>query len=107
MTLPQAISIFVAVCAFLSTGSAAAQVTDIVGADIGHLITSLCGLLGGIGAIVLTTLTTERAQIQAVEQRPGVTKIVTNVNAIGKLAELSADPDHPKIGPYDPDRTLR
>ena len=75
------------------------QLTELFGTQITKYIISAAGLgvstLSGIGAI----LTGQGAQVQAVQDMPGVEKIVVNKEANATLATMAVDPAQLKIEP--------
>jgi len=97
LTPQQWLAIVVAICAFLSGGSAAAQMSDIIGPPLAHTVGSIFGLAAGIGSIILATVTSQKAQVTSVEAMPGVTKIVTNPQANTTLRALADSDAHPKV----------
>lgn len=95
LTLSQKFQISLCILGVLvaSTG----QLTDLFGPQVTKYIVSAAGIgvstLSGIGAI----LTGQSQQISAVQDMPGVDKIVVNKEANGALATLTVDQTQNKI----------
>ena len=101
MTSIQKIALSIAVLGFLAT--AGTQLTDIL-SPFGSMaplivkeIVSLSGLVSGVLGVVLSFMTGQASQIKAVQQMPGVDKIVVNEKASPALATLAVDPAQAKI----------
>ncbi len=123
MNTQEKLAVAVAVLSFLA--GASAQLSDVfapLGAYAPILvteITTLCGLAGGILAIILKAKSSTEAQVRAVVSQgddpdvqralvlrvadyPGVTKIVTNPQARPTLQALANDPAVDKVEPAPP-----
>ena len=101
LTTVQKIGLAIGVLGFLAT--AGTQLTDIF-APFGSLaptivkeIVSLSGLISGVLGIVLAFITGQANAVKAVQEMPGVEKIVVNAQANAALATLAVDPTNPKI----------
>ena len=101
LTTVQKIGLAIGVLGFLAT--AGTQLTDIF-APFGSAapvivkeIVSVSGLISGILGIVLAFLTGQTNTIKAVQDMPGVEKIIVNSQANATLATLAVDPAQPKI----------
>jgi hypothetical protein len=83
----------------------AAKVIAIAGGyAVGHgwISSDQVVMIGGIVAAVIPLIysyiaNSQKAQVKAVEEMPGVSKIVTNEQANVTLASLVTDPTHPKV----------
>lgn len=91
----QIILIIIAVLSALS--GATAQLTDVFGTGVAHMIVSASGLLSTIMTSILVPLTGQTAQLKAVQAMPGVEAIQVNAKANPTLAGLAVDPAQDKI----------
>lgn len=101
LTTLQQLSLTISILGFLA--GAGTQMTDIF-APLGSIapvivkeIVSLAGFVSGILGIVLTTLSSQTKQVQAVQAMPGVESILVNAQANKTVAGLALDPAQPKI----------
>ena len=101
MSLAQKIALTIGILGFVATGGT--QLTDIF-SPLGSLaplivkeIVSLAGFVSGILGIVLTFMTVQASQLKAVQDMPGVEKIVANAKANATLATMVLDETNPKI----------
>lgn len=101
MTLAQKLALTIGILGFVATGGT--QLTDIF-SPLGSMaplivkeIVSLAGFVSGVLGIVLTFSTGQSSQIRAVQEMPGVDKIVANKDANLTLATLTMDPTQSKI----------
>ena len=101
LTTVQKIGLAIGVLGFLAT--AGTQLTDIF-APFGSAapvivkeIVSISGLISGVLGIVLAFITGQANSIKAVQDMPGVEKIVVKSQANATLATLAVDPAQPKI----------
>lgn len=104
LTSVQKLALIVGVCAFLA--GASSQIDPIIAAfvadpkmvaAISKAITGAFGLTGGIFAVPLTIMTSQGAQVKAVQAMPGVKSIVVSADANSTLATLAVDPAQDKI----------
>lgn len=101
MTTVQKIALTIAVLGFLA--GAGTQLTDIF-APLGSIapvivkeIVSVSGFVSGILGVVLSFATGQAQQVKAVQDMPGVEKIVVNTQANQTLAQLAIDPEQDKV----------
>lgn len=101
LTTAQKLGLTIALFGFLS--GASTQLTDIL-APFGSAaplivkeIVSLASFGSGILGIVLTFVTGQSSQLAAVQDMPGVEKIVVNTKANATLATMTVDPSNAKI----------
>lgn len=101
MTSAQKLALTIGILGFVATGGT--QLTDIF-SPLGSLapmivkeIVSLAGFVSGVLGIVLTFTTGQSSQIKAVQDMPGVEKIIINAKANPTLATLTVDPAQSKI----------
>ena len=109
LTIVQKIGLAIGVLGFLAT--AGTQLTDIF-APFGSLapvivkeIVSISGLISGVLGIVLAFMTGQANSIKAVQEMPGIEKIIVNSQANATLATFAVDPAQPKIVAKPEDKT--
>jgi hypothetical protein len=95
LSLGQVLAVIVAMLSF--TAGATAQLDPIVGHSQAVFISSLCSFAAGLLAVPLTILFSQSQQIKAVQNMPGIEKLVVNWQANTALATLATDPAQPKI----------
>lgn len=103
MNTPQKLALSIGILGFLAGGGT--QLTDIL-APLGSAapvvvkeIVSLAGFVSGILGIILSFTTGQAGQLAAVQDMPGVEKILVNANANATLATMAVNTDQPKIQP--------
>lgn len=79
--------------------ASAAQLTDLLGPTEAKVIVSISSLMTSILSGWLGVFSGQASQIKAVQDMPGVDKIVVNKNANTTLAALAVDPQQTKIEP--------
>ncbi len=101
MTTAQKIALSIGILGLVATGST--QLTDIF-SPFGSLaplivkeIVSVASFTSGILGVVLTFMTGQGSQLKAVQNMPGVEKIVANAKANATLATMVLDETNPKI----------
>ena len=101
MNTPQKLALTIGILGFVATGGT--QLTDIF-APFGSMaplivkeIVSIAGFVSGVLGIVLTFTTGQGSQVKAVQDMPGVDKIVVNKQANATLATMAIDPAQEKI----------
>lgn len=103
MTLTQKLALAISILGFLAgAGSQLGDIFSPIGTAaplIVKEIISISGFAGGILGIVLATLTGQSSQVKAVEAMPGVSKIITNMQANATLKALADSDEHPKVEP--------
>ncbi len=109
MNTSQKLSLTIGILGFVATGGT--QLTDIfspfgsIAPLIVKEIVSLSGFISGVLGIVLTFTTGQSSQVRAVQDMPGVEKIVVNSKANQTLASMAVDPNQPKIETIPADKT--
>lgn len=91
----QVFSIIIAIFGVLVASTA--QLTDLFGPAVTKYMVSASTLLMTILSSVNAILGGQSSQIAAVQQMPGVEKIIVNSQANGTLAMLAVDPTQDKI----------
>ena len=101
MSSPQKLMLTISILGFLAGGGT--QLTDIL-SPLGSIaplivkeIVSGSGFISGILGIVLMTLTGQASQLKAVQDMPGVEKIVIGAKANQIAANFAVDPAQAKI----------
>ena len=97
----QKLALTIGILGFVATGGT--QLTDIF-SPFGSMaplivkeIVSLAGFVSGVLGIVLTFTTGQGSQIAAVQEMPGVEKILVNEKANATLATMAVDTTQPKV----------
>lgn len=101
MTTAQKIALTIGILGYVATGGT--QLTDIL-APFGSMapvivkeLVALAGFTSGTLGIVLTFMTGQAGQIKAVEDMPGVEKLIFNKKANQTAAAIAVSDDHPKV----------
>ncbi len=101
MNTAQKIALTIGILGFVATGGT--QLTDIF-SPFGSLaplivkeIVSLAGFVSGVLGIFLTFLTGQGSQLKAVQDMPGVEKVLVNSKANAVVAMMAVDPLNTKI----------
>lgn len=72
---------------------ATAQLTDLFGPKIAHLVVTASSLASTLISAIMVPMTGQNAQIRAVDAMPGVQSIVVNEKANPTLAAVAVDPN--------------
>lgn len=84
---------FAIILAFLGVlGGTVTQLTDLFGPDVARKIVTVSNLLTTVLSAIMVPLTGTGAQIRAVNDLPGVDKIIVNKDANPALATIAIDP---------------
>lgn len=97
LTTGQWIGIVIAVLGVL--GASTTQLTDLFGAGVAKTLVTASNLVTSILSSIMVAMTGQSAQVRAVQDMPGVEKIVVNDQANATLATLATDPKQDKIEP--------
>jgi hypothetical protein len=97
LTPLQILGIIVVINGALIGGTA--QLTDIVGPQVAHIVVSVCSLGNSILGGLVTVFSGQGAQVRNVLAMPGVEHIDVNSSASPVLATIAVDPQQNKINP--------
>jgi len=86
----QGLAILIAVLGVV--GGSTAQLTDLFGAGTAHLVVSAASFGSSIVSAVLVATSGQASMVKAVNDMPGVDKIVVNSQANQTLAQIAVDP---------------
>lgn len=93
----QIIAIILVVLGVLTASTA--QLNDLLGPVLAHVIVSVASLSMAILSGVLGVLTGQASAVRAVSAMPGVEKILVNAQANQTLAKLAVAEDQDKVQP--------
>jgi hypothetical protein len=74
-----------------------AQLTDLMGPHVAHMIVSVCSLGNSILGGIVTMFGSQSAQVKNVLAMPGIDSIKVNAQANQALAQIAVDPAQDKI----------
>lgn len=85
-----------------AVAGATAQLTDLFGASVAHVIVSAVTFANVILTAVMTPLVGNASMVKSVAALPGVSRIAVNEQATPAVAAVATDPAQTKVGGTSP-----